>query len=78
MTRRPLYEPTPVLIRADEQGRPAALEGIGVEAVREDWVVEDRWWSGRPIRRHYFELTLRDGRSETVFSESRRWFRQRA
>ncbi|CAN5542448.1 hypothetical protein BH10ACT11_BH10ACT11_17730 [soil metagenome] len=78
MVRRRLYEPIPALVRADEDGRPAALDGIGVEAVREDWVVEDRWWSEQPIRRHYFALTLRNGRSETVFCESGRWFRQRA
>ena len=46
----------------------------------EEWVVEDRWWTARPIRRRYFELVLADGRNVTVFREvgSGRWFMQRA
>ena len=75
--RRRLYEPLPARVRCDGRGRPSSLDGAGVEAVREDWMVEDRWWSARPIRRHYFELALDDGRCETVFAESGRWFRQR-
>ena len=45
-----------------------------------DWVVEDRWWTARPLRRRYFELVLADGRNVTVFRElgSSRWFLQRA
>jgi hypothetical protein len=42
---------------------------IAVEAVREDWVVEDRWWTGRPLRRRYFELVLADGRDVVVFHD---------
>ena len=51
-----------------------------MEAVREDWVVEDRWWTGRPVRRRYFELVLGDGRDVTVFCVlgRGRWFSQRA
>jgi len=49
-----------------------------VEAVREQWVVEDRWWTTRPIRRHYFELMTADGRDEVVFldRQGERWFSQ--
>jgi len=43
-------------------------------------VVEDRWWTGRPVRRRYFELVLGDGRDVTVFCVlgRGRWFSQRA
>ena len=41
--------------------RRSAVEGVAVEAVREEWLVEDRWWTPRPLRRHYFELVLADG-----------------
>jgi len=48
-------------------------------AVREEWVVEDRWWTLRRMWRHYFELALIDGRDVVVFRDSaRRWYRQRA
>jgi hypothetical protein len=48
--------------------------------VREEWLVEDRWWTPAPLRRHYFELALADGRALTVFRDAGdgRWFRQRA
>ncbi|MDX6586916.1 MAG: hypothetical protein QOI31_1389 [Solirubrobacterales bacterium] len=73
-----LYAPKPARVRVDERGRPVAAEGAAVEAVREEWLVEDRWWTPEPIRRHYFELALSDGRCEVVFSDGKDWFRQRA
>ena len=70
MTRvRPLGVPRPVRVRSGGGGVPEAVGGIAVEAVREDWVVEDRWWSGRPLRRRYFELVLADGRDVVVFHD---------
>ena len=73
-----LYAPKPARVRVDERGRPVAAEGTAVEAVREEWLVEDRWWTPEPIRRHYFELALSDGRCEVVFHDQKGWFRQRA
>jgi hypothetical protein len=48
--------------------------------VLEEWVVEDRWWTARPIRRRYFELVLAGGRNAVVFRDlgGRGWFEQRA
>ena len=48
-------------------GVAAAVAGVAVDAVREEWLVEDRWWTPRPLRRHYFELVLADGRDVVVF-----------
>jgi hypothetical protein len=58
---------------------PRALDGTAVEAVREEWVVEDRWWTADPLYRHYYEVALVDGRNVTVFRDvwTGRWFRQR-
>ena len=77
---RRLALPRRVHVRAREDGVPLALEGSPVEATREEWVVEDRWWAERPLRRRYFELVLRDGRDEVVYRDlqSGRWFSQRA
>jgi hypothetical protein len=76
---RPLYVPRRVSVQAAPDGSPRAVEGAAVEAVREEWLVEDRWWTLRPLRRHYFELVLADGRDLTVFRGARgRWYRQRA
>lgn len=73
-----LYEPRPTRVRVDAHGRPVAVGSAAVEAVREEWLVEDRWWTPQPIRRHYFELALSDGRCEVVFRDGKEWFRQRA
>lgn len=76
---RRLYTPRRVAVEVDSEGVPSALEGVAVAAVREEWVVEDRWWTPRRLWRHYFDLTLADGRNAVVFRDSdRRWYRQRA
>jgi hypothetical protein len=77
---RRLYAPKAVDVRVGAGGTPLAVDGVAVEAVREEWLVEDRWWTPRPLRRHYFELALADGRAVTVFRriDGERWFRQRA
>ena len=76
---RRLYAPRPVRTRAGPRGVPVEVEGVAVEAVREEWLVEDRWWTPQPLRRHYFELALADGRAVTLFHRGGgRWFRQRA
>ncbi|CAA9516004.1 MAG: hypothetical protein AVDCRST_MAG45-2209 [uncultured Solirubrobacterales bacterium] len=78
---RRLGDPRPVVVRAGPGGAPAALAASPVEAVREEWVVEDRWWTDTPLRRRYFELVLADGRDVVVFREltgPRGWYEQRA
>lgn len=76
---RRLYAPRRVRAEVDGEGVPIAVEGVAVEAVREEWVVEDRWWTPRRMWRHYFELVLADGRDAVVFRNSAgRWYRQRA
>ncbi|MGZ5332507.1 MAG: hypothetical protein ACXWW8_02015 [Solirubrobacterales bacterium] len=77
---RRLYRPRPTQVAAAADGTPRALGAKRVTAVREEWLVEDGWWSGRPERRRYFELVLEDGSDVVVFCElpSGRWFRQRA
>jgi hypothetical protein len=77
---RRLAEPRPAPVRAGPDGSPAALGGVPVEAVAEDWTVEDRWWIERPLRRRYFELVLEGGRNAVVFRDliDGRWYEQRA
>ena len=76
---RRLYVPRPAKVVAGRAGEPVAVDGVAVEAVREEWVVEDRWWTPHPLGRRYFELALADGRNLVVFRStlSGRWYRQR-
>jgi hypothetical protein len=78
MSRR-LGAPHPAQVGSDAFGAPTALAGEPVEAIREEWMVEDRWWTGRPLRRRYFELVLAQGRNVVVFRDliRGRWFEQR-
>ena len=76
---RRLAPPKAVRVRADHAGRPEAIGGRAVEAVRESWLVEDRWWTDAPLRRRYWEVVTADGRDLVVFRdlEAGRWFAQR-
>jgi hypothetical protein len=77
---RALGTPKPAAVEADERGVPAAVDALAVDSVREEWIVEDRWWTGSPLRRRYFELVLVDGRNVVVFRDlvGGSWFLQRA
>ena len=72
--------PRPAQVRPGARGVPASVSALAVECVLEEWVVEDRWWTGRPLRRRYFECVLENGRNVVVFFDlvRRRWFEQRA
>jgi hypothetical protein len=76
---RRLALPVRVAVRADDRGRPLAVGERPVEAVRESWLIEDRWWTPNPLRRRYWEVVTEDGRNEVVFRDLRsgRWWRQR-
>jgi len=78
MTRR-VYRPRPVAIQVDSTGVPAAVGRAEVEAVREQWLIDDRWWTSRPLRRRYFDLVTVDGVNRVVFRDlsSGRWFSQK-
>ena len=75
---RRLYAPKRARVKAREDGTPVAFGGVAVEAIREEWLVEDRWWTLQLLRRRYFELALADGRDVVVFLSDGQWFVQRA
>ena len=66
-------------VDADSTESPLEVAGQRVEHVRESWLVEDRWWTERPVRRCYWEVVTAIGRDEIVFHDllSGRWWRQR-
>ncbi|WP_205699006.1 hypothetical protein [Conexibacter sp. SYSU D00693] len=77
--------PLPAVVRADARGTPLSVDGRAVDAVRETWLVEDRWWTPEPLRRRYWEVVTTSGQCVVVFREledgrlGRRagWYRQR-
>ncbi|HXD54330.1 MAG TPA: hypothetical protein VN618_06225 [Solirubrobacteraceae bacterium] len=76
---RALNTPHPVRVRWGE-GLPAEVDGEPVQALRESWLVEDRWWEAQPLRRRYWELTGERGRNLVVFHDlcTGRWYAQGA
>ena len=76
---RRVGEPRPAAVGADDAGRPLEVDGEAIDAVRESWLVEDRWWTDRPLRRRYWEVVTASGRNVVVFRDlvARRWYRQR-
>ena len=74
-----LGRPRPARERAGDDGRPLLVDGRAVDAVRESWLVEDRWWTDRPVRRRYWEVVTTDGRNLVVYRDlvSGGWFAQR-
>jgi hypothetical protein len=84
-----LNRPWPVPVRVGTDGKPGAVGRLEVRSVREEWLVEDGWWTGEPLQRRYFELVLEDGSDVVVFCDptpldgsrsrapSHNWYRQR-
>jgi CO dehydrogenase/acetyl-CoA synthase delta subunit len=80
MSPRPrrIREPRPAAVRADDAGQPLAVDRELVDAVRESWLVEDRWWTDQPLRRRYWEVVTCAGRNVVVFRDlvAQAWYRQ--
>jgi len=76
---RRLATPRRIEVLTAEGGRPEIADGREVTAVRESWLVEDRWWSDAPLRRRYWEVVTVDGRNLVVFRElgGGGWYAQR-
>jgi hypothetical protein len=76
---RRLAEPRPATVEAAGDGRPELVDGRRVEAIRESWLIEDRWWTAAPLRRRYWEVVTADGRNLVAFRDlvRSRWYTQR-
>jgi hypothetical protein len=70
---RRLAEARPVRVVEAPDGTPRALVHGGrrrlVVSVRDEWLVQDRWWTDAPVDRRYFELVLEPGRPVVAYRE---------
>lgn len=65
-------------VQADESGIPRIVNSRRVTQVRDEWRVDEGWWSGHRTRRRYFDLVLEDGRNAAVFCDGTgEWYGQR-
>jgi hypothetical protein len=74
-----INEPRPALVEAHADGSPKCVNREGVNVVREEWRVVDRWWTEEPLSRRYFDVVLESGQQAVVYrdEERSRWFTQR-
>jgi hypothetical protein len=66
---RVLNLPRRARVRTSPGGAPVEVDGRAIELVRESWLVEDRWWSERPLQRRYWELLSTSGQDIVVFRD---------
>ena len=71
--------PRAARVEANASGTPLDVNHCAVALVREEWRVDDRWWTEEPVARHYFELVLESGENTVVFHDgaSGGWYIQR-
>lgn len=76
---RRLGIPRRATVAVDPDGQPQAVDGRAVDSVRETWLLEDRWWTERPLRRRYWEVVTTYGSDQVVFHDliAGGWWRQR-
>ena len=57
-------------VQVGADGTPRAVGRLAVRSVQEEWLVEDGWWTRKPLRRRYFELVLEDSGGVVVFCKT--------
>lgn len=78
---KPLNSPRPLLVEADEKGRPLAVVTRGtlrkVTQCHDTWRIDDEWWRSE-ISRRYWDVETADGKRLTVYQDlvSGEWFGQ--
>jgi hypothetical protein len=77
VSARALNRPRPARVRCSGSF-PTEVDGEAIDALRESWLVEDRWLSAKAVGRRYWVLVGVRGRNVVVFHDlcSGGWFRQ--
>ena len=81
---RPVNLPHPTRVTVDAvEGKPLTVRvgnrGVRVLCLRNEWRIDDRWWTDQPVQRHYFEVELANGQVITLFQDAltEEWYEQR-
>lgn len=80
---RPVNQPHPTRVTVDALGKPVTVRvgnrGVRVVRLRNEWRIDDRWWTDQPVARHYFEVELTNGQVVTLFRDElgKEWYEQR-
>lgn len=80
---RPVNQPRPTRVTLDSREKPRTVRvgsrGVRVLRLRNEWRIDDRWWTDQPVQRHYYEVELADGQVVTLFQDglTKEWYEQR-
>ena len=76
-TLRYLTQNRPIVVQANPSGIPVAVTFDGrrhtVDVVRDEWLIQDQWWTDEPIVRRCFDLVLSNGRQMEVHRSGEAW-----
>jgi len=76
---RYLAEARSVEVETDGDGNPIAVtldaQRHLVEVVREEWIIQDQWWTTQPVSRRCFDLVLKNGRQLQLNRSGTVWTR---
>lgn len=80
---RVLNQPRPIQVQLGPRGVPVRIHWRGkncsVEAIKEQWRIDDEWWRN-PIARRYLQVVLTTGVLVTLFQDlvEEQWYLQDA
>lgn len=66
----PALQPRRCNVTLNSAGQPVAVDNHRVNAIREEWRVEQGWWS-EPRRRRYLEVVFDNGRLRVIYEDRR-------
>ncbi len=80
---RALNKPSQVSIKADAQGRPAAVlinrRWLQVQEFLDVWRIDDEWWRAQPVSRMYYHVDVASGAMVLFYDlVTGTWYRQQA
>ena len=67
-----------IAVTTDGDDVPRAIMVDGrrhrVDSVREEWLIDDLWWTDDPVERHYMELILGNGSRAEIYRTRSGWW----
>jgi hypothetical protein len=64
-------------VETDDEGAPTTITISGrrhrVDCVREEWMIQDQWWTAEPVAQRCIDLVLDSGRQLEIRHQHSTW-----